>query len=140
MTDDPSTDRLVKEIGLRTFADHYLDRDEEREVVRIAGQIGLSEIEAHAAIANFCHETGIVREAEIRDAIRAKLSSVSGKIDRAAFDEIVVDAIDFCKKTLLERDVQRMVVSAMEETHRTNVKHGWFSNWFKDLKRELGVV
>ena len=140
MTKDPTTERLVKEIGLRTFADRYLDRDEEREVVRIANQLGVNEGEAAAIIVNACAETGIVREAVVRDTIRITLAYVHEKIDRAAFDVVVATGINKANKTLSEREVQRMVVAIMEETQRANVKRGWFSNWYVELKRELGIA
>jgi hypothetical protein len=33
-----------------------------------------------------------------------------------------------------------MVISVMEETGQTQVKRGWFSDWYSSLKRELGMA
>ena len=96
-TDDPVTDRLVKEIGLRTFADKYLDRDEEREVLRIAGQLGLAEGVAAATISRVCSALGLVREEHLRDAVRVALAREPGKLDRAAFDRVASAGADAAK-------------------------------------------
>jgi hypothetical protein len=140
MSDDPLTDRIVKEIGLRTFADRYLDASEEVEVIRIAEQLGMDRTAALAVIGDYCKETGTVREGTVRDAIRVKLSTIPDRLDRAAFD-IVTDAAQTAAGTALPlREVQRMTITVMEETGRNHVKRGWFRNWYADLKRELGVV
>jgi hypothetical protein len=139
-TDDPTTDRLVKEIGLRTFADKYLDRDEEREVIRIAGQLGLAEGEAAATVARVCASLGLVREELLRDTVRVALAREPGKLDRAAFDRVAGAGMGIAQAVVSERDVRRVVIRLIDETNRANVKRGWFSNWYAELKEELGVV
>ena len=140
MTDDPMTDRLVKEIGLRTFADGYLDALEEGEVIRIAEQLGMERAAAQTVIGSYCAETGTVREGTVRDAIRVKLSGIPEKLDRPAFDNVVDAAQMATGGALSLREVQRMTIAVMEETGRSHVKRGWFRNWFAELKRELGMV
>ena len=140
MTDDPMTDRLVKEIGLRTFADRYLDALEECEVIRIAEQLGMDRSGAQAVIGSFCSKTGTVREGTVRDAIRVKLSGIPDKLDRPAFDTLAEAARTAAGGALPLREVQRLAIAVMEETGRSHVKRGWFRNWYAELKRELGVV
>lgn len=140
MTDDPMTDRLVKEIGLRTFADGYLDSLEEGEVIRIAEQLGMDRGAAGAVIANYCRDSSTVREGTVRDAIRAKLADTPDKLDRPAFDSVAEAGQIAAGGALSIRDAQRMTIAVMEETGRTHVKRGWFRNWYAELKRELGVV
>lgn len=140
MTDDPMTDRLIKEIGLRTFADRYLDANEEGEVVRIAEQLGIGRDAALTVIAAYCRESGTVREGTIRDAIRSKLANVPEKLDRPAFDAVTEAGQIAAGGALTIRDAQRMTIALMEETGRTHVKRGWFRNWYADLKRELGIA
>src|SRR5262245_38372645 len=111
MTDDPMTDRLVKEIGLRTFADRYLDALEESEVVRIAEQLGMDRASAQAVIGSYCAETGTVREGTVRDAIRVKLSEIPDKLDRPSFDTIAESARTIAGGVLPLREVQRMTIA-----------------------------
>lgn len=140
MTDDPMTDRLIKEIGLRTFADRYLDGLEEGEVIRIAEQLGMDRGAAGTIIANYCQSSGTVREGTVRDAIRVKLSGTPDKLDRAAFDAVAEAGQIAAGGALSIRDAQRMTIAVMEETGRNHVKRGWFRNWYADLKRELGIA
>jgi hypothetical protein len=140
MTDDPLTDRLVKEIGLRSYADRYLDASEEREVIRIAEQLGMGQNAAEAVIADYCRAGGTVRERTVRDAIRTKLAADTEPLDRPAFDALAEAGQIAAGGALSIRDAQRMAIAVMEEMGRTRVKRGWFRNWYADLKRELGVV
>lgn len=137
---DTTSDRLIKEIGLRTFADRYLDQNEEREVIQIASQLGTQAEPALGIIDKACRDSGIVREVTVREAIRNRLSALPGKIDRDGFEKTVASTFPTVNQALTEREVRRLVVAIMEETKRSNVKHGWFSNWYVDQKRELGVV
>ena len=138
-TDNTTTDRLIKEINLRTFADRYLDQAEEREVIRIASQLGVSENDAAIIIVNVCKEAGLVREADVREAIRTSLGYVEGKLDRPAFDLLVGAGMTAAKKTVSEREIQRMTIGLLKEMKREEIKRGWFSNWYTELKRELGI-
>ena len=140
MNVDPTAERLVKEIGLRTFADRYFDRDEEREVLAIASQLGMDSGPAAAVISQFCIEKNVIREATVRDAIRAGISRVDGKIDRDQFDVISAKTKETVGTVLTDREIKKLTVSVMEEMGRANVKRGWFSNWYVTVKRELGVV
>ena len=139
-TTDPTFDRLNKEIGLRSFADRYLDQNEEREVLQIASQLGVQAESAASIIAKACEDSGILREVVVRDSIHSRLAAIPGKIDHNTFEQIVAATQTMANRTLNDREVRRLVVAGVEEVKRAQVKHGWFSNWYADQKRDLGVV
>jgi hypothetical protein len=39
-----------------------------------------------------------------------------------------------------DREVKRMIVTVMEETGNNKVKTGWFTNWYANLKKDLGLL
>lgn len=136
MTTSSVIDRLNHEIGLRTFSDRFLDREEEREVRLIAERMSLEGIEAH--IQEICQKQSIIREASLRSQIELQIESLfgkAGKIDEPGF--IAVCAAVNRDQIIPEREVKKIVISVMQDLKRTNVRRGWFSNWFTSLKNEL---
>jgi hypothetical protein len=137
-TADPLA-RLTHEIGLRTYADRFLDLAEENEVRAIGGRVGLTEADLDREIGRVCREQGTDREREIRVAVRGLIAREcgSGRIDEAAFHRIVAGLATAAPMT--ERTKQKLVLTVMEESGRANIKRGWFSNWHASLKQSLGL-
>lgn len=135
--------RFVNEIKLRAYDDKYIDRNEEKEILQTAIQMGVSIDSARAALAQVCDENDYVMESrliqQIKDQLQAALGD-DGRIDRKEFDMIVNTAKNAAKGRKNERELQRMVITVMEETGQTQVKRGWFSDWYSSLKRELGMA
>jgi hypothetical protein len=105
--------------------------------------MGVSIDSARAALAQVCDENDFVMESrliqQIKDQLQAAMSD-DGRIDRKEFDMIVNTVKNAAKGRKNERELQRMVISVMEETGQTQVKRGWFSDWYSSLKRELGMA
>ncbi|MCS7022226.1 MAG: hypothetical protein NZ703_07170 [Gemmataceae bacterium] len=135
--------RFVNEIKLRAYDDRYIDRNEEKEILQTAIQMGVSIDSARAALAQVCDENDFVMESrliqQIKDQLQAAMSD-DGRIDRKEFDMIVNTVKNAAKGRKNERELQRMVISVMEDTGQTQVKRGWFSDWYSSLKRELGMA
>jgi uncharacterized membrane protein YheB (UPF0754 family) len=135
--------RFVNEIKLRAYDDKYIDRNEEKEILQTAIQMGVSIDSARAALAQVCDENDYIMESrliqQIKDQLQAALGD-DGRIDRKEFDMIVNTAKNAAKGRKNERELQRMVITVMEETGQTQVKRGWFSDWYSSLKRELGMA
>jgi uncharacterized membrane protein YheB (UPF0754 family) len=135
--------RFVNEIKLRAYDDKYIDRNEEKEILQTAIQMGVSIDSARAALAQVCDENDYVMESrliqQIKDQLQAALGD-DGRIDRKEFDMIVNTAKNAAKGRKNERELQRMVITVMEDTGQTQVKRGWFSDWYSSLKRELGMA
>ena len=140
MSPDDIKKRIVNEINARAYDDKYIDRTEEREIVRIAIELGVTVESALAAHATVCDEFGYVLESRVVKQIAEQFATAAagGKIDRRAFDGVfdtVKRAVDG-KKT--ERDVKKLMVQVLEAIG-TRVKTGWFTDWYASLKKDLGV-
>jgi hypothetical protein len=134
--------QFVEQVKLRAYDDKYIDKGEEREILQIALQQGVTVDSARAALAQVCESNGYVLEsrvlAQIKDLIDT-FASNDGKIDEKEFN----DAVTTCKKATQgkKNDVQikRMVIEIIEE-NSFKVKTGMFSNWYARVKKEVGVA
>ena len=142
MSLDEVKKRFVEEVKLRAYDDKYIDKNEEREILQIALQQGVTVDSARAALAQVCEGNGYVLESrvlsEIKDLIDT-FASNDGKIDEKEFN----DAVTTCKKATQgkKNDVQckRMVIEIIDD-NAYKVKTGLFSNWFTRVKREVGMA
>jgi len=142
MSLDEVKKRFVEEVKLRAYDDKYIDKNEEREILQIALQQGVTVDSARAALAQVCESNGYVLESrvlsEIKDLIDT-FASNDGKIDEKEFN----DACAQCKKRTQgkKNDVQvkRMVLEVIEE-NSYKVKTGMFSNWHTRVRKEVGMA
>lgn len=142
MTTDVKT-RLLKEIHLRGYDDHYIDRNEEREILQIALQLGVGYDAARADMTTVCAESGYVLESAVVRAMGDHLTALvnrQGKIDRNGFERIVTEGLTLMQGKKTDREVRAMLVTMMEDSGQNKVKKGWFNDWYRTLKKELGVV
>src|SRR5213080_2039605 len=110
--------RFVEEVKLRAFDDKYIDKNEEREILQIALQQGVSVDSARAALAQVCDANDYVMESKVMSELKDLLDTLAGndgKIDQKEFN----DAVTICKKQTQGKrnDVQckRMVVEIIED-------------------------
>lgn len=141
MSPDAIKLRIVEEIKARAYDDKYIDRNEEREIVRLAIELGVTVEAALAALNQVCDEYAYVLESRIVRQVADQLATTAGggRLTRAEFDAVcdtTQRAVDGKKSA---RDVQKMVVQVMEATGHNRVKTGWLTNWYAALKKELGV-
>lgn len=142
MTDTDVKARLLKEIHLRGIDDHYIDRNEEREILQIAFQLGVSAEAARADMAAVCGESGYVLETAVVRALGERLEErvkQTGPIDRGGFEQLVIDGLALVQGKKTDRDVRVLLVTLMEDTGHNRVKRGWFSDWYRSLKKQLGM-
>lgn len=142
MPADDVTQRLINEIRLRAYDDHYIDRTEEREILQIAVAVGVELDPARQALARICTEQGYVLESDVVSSVKAAVVAAARekKIDRAAFEGLVDKAKFAASGKRADRDARKLVIEVMEETGNTRVKTGWFSDWYTSAKKDLGVV
>lgn len=134
--------RFVNEIKLRAYDDKYIDRDEEREVLQIAVQLGVAIDSARAALAQVCDEASYVLESAVVKDIKSQVETAAGNdgaIDQKEFDLIFGNVKRKVEGKKNDREVKKMIVAVMEATGNNKVKKGWFSNWYAALKTDLGV-
>jgi len=141
VTPDAIKKRLVEEIKLRAYEDKYIDRAEEREILQLAITLGVTVDSARAALVQVCEENGYVMETTIFKLIRDQIEAAAGNdgaVDRKEFDLIFVNTRAAVQGKKNDRAVKVMIVTVIEESGN-KVRKGWFSNWYADLKRELGM-
>src|SRR5262249_26055668 len=134
--------RFAEEIKLRGYDDKYIDKNEEREILQIAIQQGITIDSARGALATACEHHGYVLESavlrKVKDDIEAAMSD-DGKIDKKEFDMIFASAKKAMAGKKNDIQIKKMMVEMREETGMPKVKKGWFSNWYADLKKGRGI-
>ena len=135
--------RFVNEIKLRAYDDKYVDRDEEREILQIAVQLGVSIESARPALAQVCDANRYVLESAvlrvIKDQIEAAMGD-DGKVDQQEFEGVYQSAALAMQGKKNERQVKTMIVQVMEDSGNNKVKTGWFSDWYASMKKDLGMA
>jgi hypothetical protein len=135
--------RFVNEIKLRGYDDRYIDRNEEREILQVAIQLGINIENARASLAEVCDQEGYVLEGHILRIVRSKVEAAmgnDGQIDKQEYDDIVATAREAMQGKKGDREVRRMVVQLMEDTGNNKIRRSWFSNWYKAEKQDLGLI
>src|SRR5262245_6629024 len=143
MSIDEIKKRFVDEIKLRAYDDKYIDKNEEREILQIAIQLGVSIDSARGALVQVCDEHNYVMESQLLKQIKDQVEAAAGndgRVDQKEFDMIfhTVKKSDQGKKN--DRELKKMIVQFMEDSGNNKVKTGWFSDWYTALKRDLGMA
>jgi hypothetical protein len=134
--------RFVNEIKLRAYDDKYIDKNEEREILQIAIQLGVSIDSARMALVQVCEDHSYVMESVILKMIKEQVEAAfgnDGKIDQKEFEMIFANVRRAVNGKKNDREVKKMIITVMEETGLNKVKTGWFSNWYAALKQDLGM-
>ena len=139
MTIDDVQSRFVNEIALRGYDDKYIDRDEEREILQIAIQLGFGLEQGREAMAKVCDREGYILENMLVKTIKSELEKLS-VISRDDFERLVQNAYALAQSRKNYREIQRIIVTVMEDNALNRVKTGLFTNWYKSLQRELGLA
>jgi hypothetical protein len=143
MSIDEIKKRFVNEIKLRAYDDKYIDKNEEREILQIAIQLGVSIESARGALIQVCDENNYVMESVMLKQIKDQVESAAGndgKVDQKEFEMIVSNIKRTVQGKKNDREIKKMIVQVMEETGNNKVKTGWFSDWYTTLKKDLGVA
>jgi len=133
--------QFVEQVKLRAYDDKYIDKTEEREILQLALQQGVTVDSARSALAQVCENNGYVLESSVLTAIKELIEQFAtndGQIDEKEFN----DAVAICKKKTQgkKNDVacKRMVIEVIDD-NAYKVKTGWFSNWYAKIKKEVGA-
>ena len=142
MSIDDIKKRFVNEIKLRAYDDKYIDKNEEREILQIAIQLGVSIDSARPALVPVCGENDFIVESVIVKLIKEEIAAEAGDdegIDQREFDAIAATVKKAMGGKKNDREVKKLIVTVMENTGNNKVKKGWFTNWYASLKKDLGV-
>ena len=134
--------QFVEQVKLRAYDDKYIDKNEEREILQIALQQGITVESARAALAQVCVSNNYVLETVALKAVKELIeiqAANDGKVDEKEFG----DALSLLKTRTQgkknEVQCKRMIIEIIEENNY-KVKTGLFSNWFTRTKREVGMA
>src|SRR5947209_8613966 len=134
--------QFVEQVKLRAYDDKYIDKNEEREILQIALQQGVTVDSARAALAQVCESNGFVLESSALQAVKEMIAiqaANDGKIDEKEFN----DAVSLMKVRTQgkknEMQCKRMVIEIIDDNNY-KIKTGLFSNWYSRVKREVGVA
>jgi hypothetical protein len=142
MSIDEIKKRFVNEIKLRAYDDKYIDKNEEREILQIAIQLGVSIDSARVALVQVCDDASYVMESTVLKLIKDQVEAAAGndgKVDQKEFDLIYSNAAKAMQGKKNERQIKKMIVEVMEDTGNNKVKTGWFSDWYAAMKKDLGM-
>lgn len=135
--------RFVNEIKLRAYDDKYVDRNEEREILQIAIQMGVNIDSARSALGQVCDEQGYVLESSVLKAVKDQIESAAGddgRVDEKEFNMVFTTAKKAMGGKKNDREIKKMIVTVMEDSGNNKVKTGWFSDWYTALKKDLGMA
>lgn len=142
MTLDEVKRQFVEQVKLRAYDDKYVDKGEEREILQIALQHGITVDSARAALAQVCEANGYILESTALKAVKELIdiqAGNDGKVDEKEFTDAV--ALLKARTQGKKNDVQckRMVIELIDD-NSYKVKTGMFSNWYARVKKEVGLA
>jgi hypothetical protein len=141
VTLDEIKKRFVEEVKLRAYDDKYIDRTEEREILQIALQNGISVDSARAALAQVCDAQDYVLESKVitnlKDILETSASN-DGKIDEKEFHDAILNCKKWTKGKKNDVQCKKMVIEIIEDASWKTSK-GWFSDWYTKIKKEVGM-
>src|SRR3954463_490916 len=133
--------RFVEEVKLRAYDDKYIDRGEEREILQIALQNGISVDSARAALGQVCEAQDYVLESKVIGQLKDILDTSAGndgQVDEKEFNDAVLNCKKWTKGKKTDVQCKKMVIEIIDEaSHKTS--KGWFSDWYSTVKKEVGL-
>lgn len=136
---NPGFAELVK---LRAYDDHYIDTVEEKDILRQGLGLGMDHQEARMALVKACQAGGFILESDVLGALREELDRLvtrDGRIGPGAFKEACALGRRLVGDVKGEVEVGRMACRLVDD-HGLPLARGWFSDWYRALKRQLGLI
>jgi hypothetical protein len=142
MSLDDVKKRFVEEVKLRAYDDKYIDRTEEKEILQIAIQQGISVDSARAALGQVCESNGYVMESrvvsEVKDLIET-FAQNDGHIDEKEFKDSVTTCMKRCQGKKNDIQCKKMVIEIIED-NSWKVKQGMFNHWYDKIRKDVGLA
>ena len=133
--------QFVEQVKLRAYDDKYIDKTEEREILQIALQQGVTVDSARAALAQVCESNNYVLESVALKAVKELIdiqANNDGKIDEKEFNDTVTTCKKACQGKRTDVQCKRMVIEIIDEAN-FKTSTGWFSSWYARVKKEVGM-
>ncbi len=133
--------QFVEQVKLRAYDDKYIDKNEEREILQLAIQQGVTVDSARSALAQVCETNGYVIEsralAQVKDLVET-FAGNDGHIDQKEFNDAVTTLKKACQGKRNDMQCKRMVIEIIED-NTFKVKEGIFNHWYRSVKKEVGM-
>ena len=133
--------QFVEQVKLRAYDDKYIDRKEEREILQLALQQGVSVDSARAALGQVCEAQDFVLESKVITQLKDVLDTAAGndgQIDEKEFNDIVTNCKKWTRGKKTDVQCKKMIIEIIEDaTYKTS--KGWFSSWYDRVKKEVGM-
>jgi len=142
MSEDIRT-RFLNEIKLRAYDDRYVDGKEEKEILQLAISMNVDIDTARMALVQVCENNNFILESVIlRDAKAQFQASMGndGKIEESEFNLIFNTVKHKIQGKKNDVAIKKMLISLMMDNgFDSAIKSGWFSNWYNNIKKEVGL-
>jgi hypothetical protein len=141
VTLDEVKKRFVDEVKLRAYDDKYIDKKEEKEILQIALQAGISFESARSGLAQVCESQDYVLESKVMERLKDILDTSAnndGSIDEKEFNDAVLNCKKWTKGKKNDIQCKKMICEIIDEASYKTSK-GWFSSWYANVKREIGA-
>jgi hypothetical protein len=133
--------QFVEQVKLRAYDDKYIDKNEEREILQLAIQQGVTVDSARSALAQVCETNGYVIESralvQVKDLVET-FAGNDGHIDQKEFNDAVTTLKKACQGKRNDNQCKRMVIEIIED-NSYKVKEGIFNHWYRNVKKEVGM-
>jgi hypothetical protein len=128
---------FIDYIGLQTYEDGYIDRQEERKLLERAIELGIGIEEGQSIMKHVAQQRNYVVEREVENQAKELLERYSvsgGVIDKKEFNDAVGLFVSACKGKVSEIDSRRRLKKIVLENHWKVKEGGLFnSNWFTEI-------
>lgn len=129
--------RFVQEVKLRAYDDRYIDRNEEKEILKIAIANGISLDSARNALIFVCDHEDYTLESLLEQKAKEMLEQFAnndGKVDKKEFHDTVAIMLKLSKGRLTEA-VCRKKAKDIVIANGWKAKEGFLKggNWFSDI-------
>lgn len=136
MSSEDAKKRLGEFVKLNTYDDKYIDRAEEKKILKEAVNLGLGVEEGLAIMRSVAQATGVTVERDIEDNVMDMLRTFArdGQIDKKEFADTVETYKTKCQNRVPEPEIKRRV-KAMVQSQGWKAKEGGFfgSKWFSEI-------
>ncbi|MSR32438.1 MAG: hypothetical protein EXR99_13140 [Gemmataceae bacterium] len=141
--DNKILDGILKEIETaiqsRGRTDLYIDRDEEREILQIALQRGMTLDLARKMLSETCQKKSFVVESSVLQQFEDRVfqwQKEQGNISEKAFQALACELFEKTQGAKALGDCKQILVEVIE-TNDYSIRPGLFSDWFQRVKKEL---
>ena len=144
MSLDEVKKRFVEEIKLRAYDDKYIDKDEEREILQQAIQMGVSVDSARGALFQVCENNGYIVESRVLSQVKDIIDTFAGNdghIDEKEFKDAITTCEKACQGKRTHVQCAKMVIGVIEDNSYKVKSGGWFhSDWYAKAKKDAGMA